>query len=109
MSETAAYDPPSGQIHTCSCCGKEGVWGEPWQWHGSWKDWDDGKPIYRACSQSCMDRREEVEGRARIKADIEKAKTEEQRLEEELAKRRRWRAQAEKQISVIDPVSSEGE
>jgi hypothetical protein len=63
------YDSPSGKLHTCSCCGKQGIWEPPWQWYGSYRDLDEHDsreaPIYKACSQSCMDRREEVEAKKR--------------------------------------------
>lgn len=98
-NETDGYDPPSGRLHTCDGCGKQGVWQKPWQWYGSWKDLDDDKPVYKACSPECMARRIEVQECARIAADIEAAKSDEQRLEEELLKRRRWREQVEAKLT----------
>jgi hypothetical protein len=43
----------SGRIHTCSVCGLQDVWGETWQWYGSYNDIDDGNPITKVCSEAC--------------------------------------------------------
>ena len=45
--------PANKKVHTCSTCGKQDIWGEGWQWYGSWKDIDDGKEITKTCSTEC--------------------------------------------------------
>lgn len=103
--DSAEYDPPSGQVHTCDTCGKQEPWLPPWQWYGSWQDYDDSKPIFKACSPGCMKKREEITEKRRIERSIENAKSEEQRLESELAKKRAWREQVEAKLSPSADVS----
>lgn len=87
--------PPSGKLHTCDGCGKTEIWGTTWGWYGSYRDLDDGAQVFRSCSPACQSMREETTERRRIAADIEAAKTDEQRREDELARRRQWRKDAE--------------
>jgi hypothetical protein len=65
VSQLASDDewvgPPSGTIHTCGACGKQDIWGLGWSWYGSYRDQDDGLPIFKACSDACMARREDVQ------------------------------------------------
>ena len=44
----------SGKLWTCGGCGTVAVWGPSWQWYGSMKDLDDGKPIAVACTDDCI-------------------------------------------------------
>lgn len=43
----------SDAVHCCSVCGTVGLWGPSWQWFGSYKDLDEGKPIVKVCSEAC--------------------------------------------------------
>lgn len=61
LSEDTFDDPPSGQIHICSACGRSSVWGPGWVWYGSYRQVDDGLPPFKACSDACMALREEIE------------------------------------------------
>lgn len=45
---------PSGKIHTCTVCKKQGVWDSWWSWYGSYKQLEDGDFIVKACSDDCM-------------------------------------------------------
>ena len=61
----------SDVLHTCSLCGKVERWGETWEWYGSYKDIDDGKPIIKVCGQPCKAQPEEIKKamtRAQIRA-----------------------------------------
>ena len=40
-------------VHFCTQCGKAEPWGPTWVWYGSYKDWDDGVPLQKACSMPC--------------------------------------------------------
>jgi hypothetical protein len=53
------------QIHTCTVCGKEDFWSDDWQWFGSYRDLDDGKPIEKFCSERCLERHAAVVVEAR--------------------------------------------
>lgn len=87
--EEDSYDPPSGQIHTCRTCGKQAVWQKGWQWYGSWKDWDDGEPIYKACSDECTGKKQETLKREHAEAEIAHAEEQVRRAEIELERKRR--------------------
>lgn len=78
-------DAPSGQIHTCSGCGKQETWGPTWIWYGSLREWDEGKPIYKACSVACMEIRETVAKRERELAALETLRCEAEDAERRLA------------------------
>ena len=41
------------EIHQCSVCGARDAWREGWQWYGSYKDMDEGKPILKMCGDQC--------------------------------------------------------
>lgn len=43
----------SRQRHRCTICGIEGAWSDAWQWFGSYKDQDEGKPVLKTCSAAC--------------------------------------------------------
>lgn len=103
LEEEDGYANPSGKVHTCAICGTQGEWKKPWTWYGSYKELDDGKPILKFCSDVCAKQREEFEEKLRISANIEAAKTDEQRLEEELARKRKWRVQMENKINAAKP------
>lgn len=51
--------------HTCSICGMTGPWTGEWSWFGSYRDIDDGIPVFEFCSANCQEtfdeRREEAE------------------------------------------------
>lgn len=98
--EEDSYDPPSGQTHTCRTCGKQAVWQKGWVWYGSWRDWDDGQPIYKACSDECMAKMQETLERERIASNIEAAKADERRLEQELERKRRTRERLESEAAA---------
>ena len=67
IDEDGKNDPPSGLTHTCSACGKRSAWGPDWSWYGSWKEYEEGAPIFKACSDACMAMREKAEKRNEIK------------------------------------------
>lgn len=69
LSET-----PTGRVHTCSACGKQEVWGPTWAWYGSYKQMDNDEPLFKACSDACMARREEVEEKNRADKNIAQAR-----------------------------------
>ncbi len=46
--------PEDGRrLHTCSMCGRTDTWGDTWEWYGSMREWDDGKPLIKVCSVKC--------------------------------------------------------
>lgn len=44
------------QIHECSVCHKREAWGATWQWYGSWRAIDEGRPVRKFCSSDCRKR-----------------------------------------------------
>ena len=85
-------EPPSGRLHSCMACGKTEVWGPTWAWYGSYKQQDEGLPVYKACSDACMARREDVEReragqlkRAEIETALRHAEATAARLRERLS------------------------
>ncbi len=44
---------PGRVSHTCSMCGKIEPWSDDWSWYGSYKEFEDGKPILKFCSDGC--------------------------------------------------------
>lgn len=64
----AGYEwPPSGRLHTCDVCGKEGLWVPGWSWYGSIEDIEgkysgytvvrDPRPdlVLTTCSDDCRE------------------------------------------------------
>ena len=43
----------SKRLYKCDVCGKVENWNNEWQWFGSYKDQEDGKPILYVCSVKC--------------------------------------------------------
>lgn len=54
------YPQTERQTHTCSVCGRRAQWGSSWTWWGSWRDLDDGKPVYKFCSDACRQKAAEA-------------------------------------------------
>ena len=95
VDEDGKNDPPSGLTHTCSACGKRSVWGPNWAWYGSWKQYEEGIPIFKACSDACMAQREEVE--ARNKTNLRKSE-----LQDQLKHAKKALKKIEDQIASLD-------
>ena len=55
----------SGQQHTCTVCRVVGPWGPSWQWYGSYRDLDEGRPVAKICSDAC---RRSLRGKGGAKA-----------------------------------------
>lgn len=48
------FNESSGRwVWRCSGCGKQAFWDDDWSWYGSWKDADDGRFPWVACSSAC--------------------------------------------------------
>jgi len=41
------------RLYKCDICGKVGNWDNNWEWFGSYKDQDNGKPLLYICSTEC--------------------------------------------------------
>lgn len=41
------------RMHTCCVCGKTSEWNLSWSWFGSEKELEDGKPVFKVCSDRC--------------------------------------------------------
>jgi hypothetical protein len=41
------------RLHRCTICGRVGSWGPTWEWWGSAKDLDEGRPVVKICSSAC--------------------------------------------------------
>ncbi|HEU4345777.1 MAG TPA: hypothetical protein VFU31_29865 [Candidatus Binatia bacterium] len=101
IDEYGKNDPPSGLVHTCSACGKRSIWGPNWAWYGSWKQYEEGTPIFKACSDACMAIREEVE--ARNKVSLQKSE-----LEAQLKQAQKAVKKIEDRIAAIDQKDRDG-
>lgn len=44
---------PGQRLHTCSACKSVDLWSDSWSWYGSMADWDDGRPLIKACCAAC--------------------------------------------------------
>lgn len=89
--------PPSGQIHECGTCGKRRIWGKDWLWYGSYKDLDEGEPIFKACSIDCMENRELAEANRRKRQALERLKADEEEQTRKLEWLRKKRELAERE------------
>lgn len=58
--------------HTCSVCAQVAAWGPTWQWFGSHKDLDDGRPILKICSEACHDQLKAQGGAPRVLARLQR-------------------------------------
>lgn len=73
IDEEEVNNSPSGRMHVCGACGLQSVWGPNWAWYGSWKQQDDGLPVFKACSDKCMAMRGQVEAEKLRGAELKKA------------------------------------
>jgi hypothetical protein len=40
-------------IHACAICGRNEPWGPDWAWFGSYKEFEEGRPVLKWCSDDC--------------------------------------------------------